>query len=126
MRKRTQIEIVISTIILIGIVGTISYHYMEGWSYVDSFYFTGITMMTIGYGDLHPTMDISKIFTVFFGFFGVGISLLALSLLASSYIESREQKIIGVALHRKVKKTIKTSETQRKRQKRYILIGSKM
>ncbi len=126
MRKRTQIEIAISTIIIIGAMGTVSYHYLERWSYVDSFYFTGVTMLTIGYGDLHPTTDISKIFTVFFGFFGVGMSLLALSLIASSYIERRQQQIIGAALHKKIQKSVRQSEASRKKRRREILQGSKM
>jgi len=124
MRKRTQLEIVISTLVIIGLVGTIAYHNLEHWSYTDSFYFTGITMLTIGYGDLHPTTPISKIFTVFFGFFGVGMSLLALSLIATSYVERRERQI-GESLQERFAQAMKKNGKRIDRKKREIINGSR-
>jgi hypothetical protein len=54
-------------------VGTVAFHYMEGWSWVDSFYFSAIAGTTVGFGDLHPTTDASKMFSVAYIFFAVGI-----------------------------------------------------
>jgi hypothetical protein len=54
-------------------VGTIAFHHMEGWSWVDSFYFSAIAGTTVGFGDLHPTTDASKLFSVAYIFFAVGI-----------------------------------------------------
>ncbi len=47
------------------------YRYLEGWDWLDSFYFVVITLTTIGYGDLTPTRDISKLITIFYGLNGV-------------------------------------------------------
>ena len=33
-------------------VGTIFYHWVEGWDYLDSLYFVVVTLTTIGYEDL--------------------------------------------------------------------------
>jgi hypothetical protein len=33
-------------------LGTLVYHWLEGWSYLDSLYFCVISLATIGYGDL--------------------------------------------------------------------------
>jgi len=52
--------------------GTLFYHRVEGWSWLDSLYFTVITLTTIGYGDLSPTLPISKVFTIAFIFIGLG------------------------------------------------------
>ncbi|MDP7180405.1 MAG: potassium channel family protein [Candidatus Woesearchaeota archaeon] len=60
------------TIVLIS-AGTIVYHDLEKWSYVDSVYFSVTTLTTVGYGDMHPTNDMSKIFTVIYILFGVSI-----------------------------------------------------
>jgi len=50
---------------------TTFYHLSEWWSWIDSFYFSVTTLATVGYGDLAPTKDSSKLFTVFFIIFGV-------------------------------------------------------
>jgi hypothetical protein len=44
--------------------GTLAYHWLEGWSYLDALYFCVISSATIGYGDLTPTTDIAKAFTI--------------------------------------------------------------
>lgn len=53
--------------------GTIVYHIVEKWSWVNSYYFSVVTLATVGYGDLHPTTNFAKIFTTFYIFIGVGI-----------------------------------------------------
>ena len=55
------------------LVGTLVFRWLEGWSFVDSVYFSVITLATVGFGDLHPTSDAAKIFTIFYVLFGLGI-----------------------------------------------------
>ena len=43
-------------------LGTVVYHYIEGWSWLGSLYFSVITLTTIGYGDFSPQTDLGKIF----------------------------------------------------------------
>ncbi|MBI2667707.1 two pore domain potassium channel family protein [Candidatus Woesearchaeota archaeon] len=71
-------------IIIFLIIGTYSYHILEGWDYIDSLYFSTVTLTTIGYGDLYPTNNVSKLFTVFFILSGVGILLFALTVISSN------------------------------------------
>jgi hypothetical protein len=53
-------------------VGTVSYHIIEDWSLLNAFYFCVVSLLTVGYGDLTPTTDFGKLFTVCYLFVGVG------------------------------------------------------
>jgi len=63
-------------IVIILMVGAVLYHWLEGWDWVDSFYFVVITLTTIGYGDFSPTTPLTKIITIFYGVNGVIILLM--------------------------------------------------
>ncbi len=45
--------------------GTVSYSWLEGWSLLDSLYFTLYTVLTVGFGDLEPSPE-NRLFTAFF------------------------------------------------------------
>jgi voltage-gated potassium channel len=54
------------------LLGTVSFHLIEGWTLLDSLYFTITTLATVGYGDLHPTSAGGRVFATFFIIVGVG------------------------------------------------------
>ena len=61
--------------VLVGLLvsGTIFYSTVEGWGLLDALYFSVSTLATIGYGDLHPTTPLSKVFTIVYIILGVGV-----------------------------------------------------
>lgn len=52
--------------------GAVFYHRVESLR-IDSFYFSMITLTTIGYGDIAPQTDLGKLFTMFYAVMGIGI-----------------------------------------------------
>ena len=52
---------------------TVFYRLAEKWSWLDAFYFSVITGLTIGYGDFAPTTPFSKIFTMVYALVAVGL-----------------------------------------------------
>ena len=49
------------------------YHWMEGWGWIDAFYFSVITISTVGYGDFAPQTDMGKLFTIGYVLCGLGL-----------------------------------------------------
>jgi voltage-gated potassium channel len=70
-------------------IGTIAYHYIEGWSIVDSLYFSVVTLTTIGFGDLTPQTDLGKLFTIVYIILGIGVILHFIHTVQNHYSESR-------------------------------------
>lgn len=74
---------VLSALVFICIVvGTVFYRLVEGWSWIDCMYFSLVTLTTVGYGDLSPTTDLSKIFTMVYILIGLGIFLVFVNTLS--------------------------------------------
>jgi voltage-gated potassium channel Kch len=75
--------------------GTLVYHKFEGWSVLDSLYFSVITLTTVGYGDLTPTRPGTKIFTMMFIIVGIGILLAFVNLVAKHALQggSRRERL---------------------------------
>ncbi len=46
----------------------------EGWSRIDSFYWSFITATTVGYGDLRPTRNLSRMGAILIAFLGLPLS----------------------------------------------------
>jgi hypothetical protein len=60
---------------MVLLMGTLVYHFVEGWRILDSLYFSVITLTTVGYGDFSPQSDFGKVFTIFYVLIGIGIIL---------------------------------------------------
>ena len=53
-------------------VGTAGYVALEGWTPLDAFYMTVITLTTIGFGEVRPLGPAGQLFTVALAFAGIG------------------------------------------------------
>jgi hypothetical protein len=81
--------------------GMFFYWRIEHWSLIDSFYFSVITLATVGYGDLAPTHTISKLFTIVYIFIGLGTLLLFINKMTElATTQSPDKKGIVPRLHR--------------------------
>lgn len=69
-------------VVVLLVSGTAFYHSIEGWGWLDSFYFSVTTLTTVGYGDFSPHTAEGKIFTVVYLLVGIGVLLGFIELIA--------------------------------------------
>lgn len=81
------------------LVGTFVFHWVEGWSYLDSFYFSAISATTVGYGDFSPQTPAGKLLAVFYIFCGIGLLVALVSRFADALIQSERENQERLHLH---------------------------
>jgi voltage-gated potassium channel len=87
-----------TVLLIIGILitGTFGYTLIEGgWTLLDGFYMTLITITTIGYGETHNLSTAGRIFTIFIIIIGMGAAATLIAQLGSLFIEARLEKLLG-------------------------------
>ena len=57
------------------LLGTLVYHWIEGWNLLDSLYFCVISLATIGFGDFAPSTQSGRAFTIIYVINGIVILL---------------------------------------------------
>ncbi|OHA46412.1 MAG: hypothetical protein A3A80_03580 [Candidatus Terrybacteria bacterium RIFCSPLOWO2_01_FULL_44_24] len=87
---RKGVAIALGNLIFVSGTGTIAYHFLEGWSWVDSFYFVGMHITTVGTAALEPTRDITKILAVFIDFAGIILGFYSLTIMAIFYFKNSD------------------------------------
>ena len=76
-------------------IGTAGFHYIEHWSWFDSFYMVVITFSTIGYGEVHPLSHAGRIFNVGLIVAGVAVLFLMIGALTQALLEFELGKALG-------------------------------
>ena len=80
---------------LIGIVavivatGTVFFRFVEGWSWLDAYFFTVVTLSTVGYGSLVPATALGKLATTVLIFFGLAVVAVAIQQLGQFALMNR-------------------------------------
>ena len=65
---------------------SVFYHFIEGWSWLDSIYFSVIAVSTVGFGDISPETATGKVFTMFYIVIGLGVFVTAATTVADSIL----------------------------------------
>lgn len=89
----TKIKIFTLIATLAGIIasGTVFFRLVEGWSWLDSYFFTVVTISTVGYGNLVPMTAAGKIGTTLFILLGLGIFAAAIQQFGHFAMRKREE-----------------------------------
>jgi voltage-gated potassium channel len=90
-----RLAIAIIALLFILCLGTVGFHYLEGWNFLEALYATVVTLSTVGYGDFIPHSSQGMLFTVFLIIVGVGTMLYTVGLITETMIEGRLNLILG-------------------------------
>jgi voltage-gated potassium channel len=80
-----RIAIAVSILVVVFIVGSVGYHFIEGMQFFDGFYMTFITITTIGFAELTNLSQGGRILTMVVFVMGIGVI---------SYIASQTTQLI--------------------------------
>lgn len=95
MKVLRKLEMFALALVLLVAAGTAGFHFIEGWSWFDSFYMVVITLTTIGYEEVHPLSLHGRIFNLLL--IGAGVVLVAISFgtLTQALLEFELRKFFG-------------------------------
>ncbi len=73
MLKQPETRALMLLAMIVIVIGIVFYMNVEYWSFINALYFCVVTLGTVGYGDLTPTTDVGKLFTVAYIIVGLGV-----------------------------------------------------
>ncbi|CAE7872253.1 TPKA [Symbiodinium microadriaticum] len=77
----------VCSLILYFLFAGLFYTNVEGWTWLEAMYFAMVTMSTVGFGDLYPSVWYSQMVTVFFILIGISVVFAQLGNCVTSIIE---------------------------------------
>ena len=94
---RSKINTAIALLIILLIIGVVGFRILTNYTWIDAVYMTVITITTVGFGEVNPLDDDSKIFTIFLILtsviiVGYAIKVITEYILTKNNIEELKQK----------------------------------
>ncbi|MBA3036711.1 MAG: two pore domain potassium channel family protein [Desulfobacterium sp.] len=89
---RRRLQLFLTLFLIVAAIGTVGFMNLENLSLADAFYYNIVTMSTVGYGDIHPTNQTSRMFAVLLIVMGGGTFLGVIANSAEILILKRESK----------------------------------
>ena len=115
LASRFRIRYALMALAAAILVGTIGFHFIEGWTFTDSLYVAVQTLTTVGYGDQTPRGGLGRIFAVGVMLIGAGGVALAVSTIVQSVVQSELVSTFGQR---------RLSKKMSKLRDHYIICGS--
>jgi len=80
--------------VLVMLIGTLGYIFLEDYPLMDAVYQTGITFTTVGFGEQRPLSDVGRIFTITLIIFGFLAFTISVGIVAEVFQRGYFQKIL--------------------------------
>lgn len=79
-------RVLLAGVIVLGYlsISATVFHRLEHWTWPQAFYFSAVTLTSVGYGDLHPTSDTSRLVATAFVLISVPMFFLLLGVIGEA------------------------------------------
>ena len=87
-----RLKFFMAVLLAVMLMGTLGFSYLQNLSLIDAFYFTIVTIATVGYGDIVPTTQAGRVLAVILIITGVGTFLGVVVNATEAFIVKREKQ----------------------------------
>lgn len=77
------------------VVGTLGFHFIEGWPLFDGLYMVVTTLTTVGYREVHDLSTTGRAFNLFIIVTGVGLLFMSIGFVTQALLEFELTKFVG-------------------------------
>lgn len=84
--REPRVQALMVVCLLIALMQSALFMLIEHWRFLDAFYFSIVSMATVGYGDLTPETSLGKICAIGFLVVGIGVFVLTVTSFAQTIL----------------------------------------
>ncbi|HLE45395.1 MAG TPA: potassium channel family protein [Thermoplasmata archaeon] len=93
LRLRNTVALGSGVLLVLVALCTLVVHFVEGWTWVDSVYFSIASITTVGYGDLAPAHEATKLFLIVYLPLGIGVGFTVLTAVGARILEAQRRRL---------------------------------
>src|SRR5881227_1959741 len=95
MKAFRNLRLIGAALLLLALIGTAGFHFIEGWSWFDGLYMVVTTFTTIGYQEVHPLSHAGRTFNIGLIIGGVSLLFLGIGSLTQALLEFELGQFFG-------------------------------
>lgn len=108
MNLNKKVLFSIFSLIIWLLIWVFLFSHLEQWNYIQSFYFSVVTLATVWYWDLSPTNDLSRLFISFYIIIWTWIVVSSIWIISSAIISKKEERLFKQ--YKEIRKTFKAKK----------------
>jgi len=95
MKAFRNLRLIGAALLLLALISTAGFHFIEGWTWFDGLYMVVTTFTTIGYQEIHPLSHAGRIFNLALIVSGVSLVFLGIGSLTQALLEFELASFFG-------------------------------
>jgi voltage-gated potassium channel len=72
-QNKTAVTFIFGFVLFFIVAGILTFQHVEGWNFIEAFYYVSATLTTVGYGDISPETPLGQLIASIIMIMGYGI-----------------------------------------------------